>query len=231
MTFKGASENSVLLFMILILAIIFAGTIGTYFANRKSRPLFSSLIFFACMMIWLIADSAIVASGTLAAAPMPWVLLFFLGNNIIALLLAFSPFGEKLARRLPLAALVGFQAFRLPLELILHEWAEQQVIPETMTWTGANFDIISGIVALIAAPLASRFKPAGWIANVVGFFLLLNVARVAVMSSPLPFAWDVTPPLQLAFFLPYAWIIPFCVGGALAGHVILTRALMKESLY
>ena len=53
----------------------------------------------------------------------------------------------------------------------------------------------------------------------IGFALLANVARVVVMSSPLPFAWGVEPPLQLGMHLPYALIVPICVGGALAGHV------------
>jgi hypothetical protein len=52
-----------------------------------------------------------------------------------------------------------------------------------------------------------------------------------VMSSPLPFAWkDVDPPLQLALHLPYALIVTVCVAGALAGHVVLTRALLRNLL-
>ena len=50
--------------------------------------------------------------------------------------------------------------------------------------------------------------------------------RVAVLSSPIPIGWGQQPPLQLALHLPYALIGPICVGGALAGHGILTRALM-----
>jgi hypothetical protein len=49
------------------------------------------------------------------------------------------------------------------------------------------------------------------------------------MSSPLPFAWGVKPPLQLALYLPYAWIVPICVDGALFGHIVLTRALTYAS--
>jgi hypothetical protein len=45
---------------------------------------------------------------------------------------------------------------------------------------------------------------------------------------PLPFAWGVQPPLQLVMYLPYALIGPVCVAGALAGHVILTRALLSR---
>jgi hypothetical protein len=56
----------------------------------------------------------------------------------------------------------------------------------------------------------------------------LNVMRVVVLSSPLPFGWNVSPPLLLAFHLPYALIAPVCVGGALFGHIVLTRALIKQ---
>jgi hypothetical protein len=45
-----------------------------------------------------------------------------------------------------------------------------------------------------------------WAANLIGFLLLLNVIRVAILSSPLPFAWNVQPPLLLALHLPYAYI-------------------------
>jgi hypothetical protein len=127
------------------------------------------------------------------------------------------------------AALVAFQAFRLPLELVLHRWALEGTIPLTMTWTGDNWDIVSGIVALVAAPFAHRHRVVAWGANVVGIILLLNVIRVALLSSPLPFAWMVTPPLLLALHLPYAWIGPVCVGGALAGHIVLTRALLRRA--
>jgi hypothetical protein len=98
-----------------------------------------------------------------------------------------------------------------------------------MTWSGANFDIASGIVAVVLAPFAARRRVA-WVANIIGFALLANVARVAVMSSPLPFAWNVEPKLTLLTHLPYAFIAPVCVAGALAGHVILTRRLLSRKV-
>ena len=98
----------------------------------------------------------------------------------------------------------------------------------TMTWEGSNLDVITGVLALLCAPLAGRWRGAAWLANAVGLVLLVNVIRVVVLSSPLPFAWpDVSPRLQLGMYLPYALIAPVCVGGALAGHVVLTRALLR----
>lgn len=96
-----------------------------------------------------------------------------------------------------------------------------------MTWTGQNWDIVSGILALLLAPLCRFSKAWAWVVNGVGLVLLANVARVALFSSPVPFGWPVEPKLALIYHAPYVLIIPVCVGGALIGHLALTRALLK----
>lgn len=180
------------------------------------------------LSVWLGALAGLVASGRMTSLPMSGLPFFFGSIIAICIGLGLSPVGARLATGVPLAALVGFQAFRLPLELVLHEWAAQGTIPGTMTWTGQNWDIVSGIAALVCAPLAGRYPAAARFGNIVGFALLLNVMRVAIMSSPFPFGWGQQPPLLLGLHLPYALIGPVCVGGALFGHVVLTRALWRR---
>jgi hypothetical protein len=236
MSFTPASPGSVTAFDGIIVAVCAAVVAGTYVANRRlgvraGIAARRTVVLAVVLLIWLTLTSAVVARGALAAAPMPRVPLFFAAANLGAMILAFSPVGGRLAQGLPLAALVAFQAFRLPLEAVLHAWVARGTIPTTMTWTGQNFDVITGVLALAAAPFARHSTPRGravaWVFNVVGFALLLNVMRVAVMSSPLPFAWrDMEPPLQLVMHLPYALIVTVCVAGALAGHIVLTRALL-----
>ena len=71
-------------------------------------------------------------------------------------------FGRRFADKLPLVALIGFQAFRLPLELVMHRAAAAGIMPNVMMFTGYNFDIVTGATALPLAllPGAPRF-PAG----------------------------------------------------------------------
>ena len=67
--------------------------------------------------------------------------------------------------------------------------------------------------------------PIGW---PLGALVVASlVIRVALFSSPVPFGWGQQPPLLLALHLPYAYIGPVCVGGALIGHIVLTRALLR----
>jgi len=55
------------------------------------------------------------------------------------------------------------------------------------------------------------------------------VMRVAVLSSPISFGWPVEPKLELIYHVPYALIIPVCIGGALIGHIALARALLRRA--
>lgn len=179
---------------------------------------------------YLALTAAVAASGLLrkAGAPPP-VMPFLALSNVVAIAIALSRIGTRFARHVPLAALVGFQVFRLPLELVLHQWYVQGVLPVTMTYAGRNFDILSGILAIPVALWAwkgsvPRWAVAGY--TVVGLGLLLRVIWLAVLSSPLPFRqYFEGPPVQLAGYAPTVWIVPICVAGALCGHIIVLRWL------
>lgn len=220
--FIGPDLASTLAFVV-VCAFVLA-SIGYALKRSKQR-----VIRIGCAgLSWLVLAAAVVRFGLDESQPMPGAMVFLVLSNLVGLGFALSPIGGRIAGAISLSALVAFQAFRLPLELILHKWAEDGVIPGSMTWTGQNWDIVTGILAIAIAPFASRSVRLAWVFNFVGFTLLLNVARVAILSSPVPFGWDVTPKLLLAFHLPYALIVPICVAGALAGHVILTRALLRR---
>jgi len=227
MSFQPASSASVAAFVAILIAVVVALVAGIYRASGSTRATGLAVL---ALGIWLGFLGALVASGRLSALPFGGLPFFFGSVLLVAVGAGFSPLGRTLATGLPVSVLLGFQAFRLPLELVLHSWAEQGTVPPTMTWTGQNWDIVSGTLALVVAPLSQHLPKATRLANLIGFGLLLNVIRVAVMSSPLPFAWDTRPPLLLAYHLPYTFIGPICVGGALFGHIVLFRALALEKL-
>ncbi len=232
MTFVPAETTSLMFFIVILSVVVFMQLGGIYIAQRRlgKDAQKRTLLFGIAYLLVLSAFSVVVLSGILESSPFPWLMITLGLLNLGAIYFALSTAGGTIARGLTMSELVAFQFFRVPLELVLHSWAQQGTIPQTMTWTGQNFDIITGIVVLLAAPFANRSRLIAWGANIVGFALLLNVMRVAVMSSPLPFAWGVEPPLQLGFHLPYAFIIPVCVSGALTWHLLLTRKLLTHSM-
>lgn len=223
--FVPASASSLFAFGAILLAVLGALLAAVHHAYQSFKV---TLLFSLLLGLWLGAQTALVFSGRMTSLPLNGLPVFFGPVLVVWVGLAVSPVGRNIAATVPLAALVAFQGFRLPLELVLHSWVVQGTIPETMTWSGQNWDILSGIVALVCAPLAVRFRMAARVANIIGFALLLNVMRVAILSAPVPFGWNTQPPLLLAFYMPYALIGPVCVGGALFGHLVLTRALWNR---
>jgi len=134
---------------------------------------------------WILAERGIFANTT--ASPPPQLLL--LAPPVIALLIVFAlPKGRAWLRGLPLFALTALHALRLPVELVLHDAFTAGLVPQDMTYSGFNFDIVSGISAvLMMAWMRSKHPPGRallivW--NCVCLVLLGIVVATAALSIP-----------------------------------------------
>ena len=226
-----ASSWSTIAFVLIVLAVCAALVAAmAVTAGDRRRDV---VIAIAAVVAWLVVTGGIAASGVLRVPGFPpRIMMYFAFLNISALVFAFSPVGTRLTA-LPLHALVGFHAVRLPLELILHQWSSEGVVPVQMTFTGHNFDVVTGGFAIVAALLLRRRPDAriAWAFNLVGIGLLFAVIAIVVMSSPIPLRRYLNdPPVLLGYEFPYTWIGSVCVTGALAGHVILFRKLFRGQL-
>lgn len=223
-SFVPASLPSLVGFLLVVSLVV--GML-TYAALKYLSSIGIKIVLFT--LVWISILSLVVWSGWLEEESFPGVPLFFALINLGAIAFGMSSWGKALAG-IPAWLLIAFQGFRLPLELVLHVWADQGTIPDTMTWTGQNYDIVSGLLALFVLLPAFRNKAYYWFWNLSAGFLLLNVLRVVILSSPLPFAWDLDRPLQLIFHMPYALIGIVCVWAAIVGHIVLTRALLRPRM-
>lgn len=225
--FTRPSDLSLVFFLLVVGAVLLSVIVGAYFTEDEPAigSRYARRVAFG-LALWLVLSSAPTASGLIQRSPIPWLPLFIATVALAGAAFGLSRVGAAFSH-LPLSWLIAFHAFRLPLELILHQWAIEGTIPETMTWSGSNWDVLTGLLAIPAAMFA-KHRAIAWGFNVIGGALLVNVMRVAIMSSPLPFSWQVEPQLRLAFYLPYAWIASVCVAGAIAGHVVLTKALVRK---
>ena len=180
--------------------------------------------------VWLAATWAVAASGVLRQwdrRPPPFALLVF---AIVALGfgIAFSSFGRRLATGLPLWVLIASQAFRLPLELAMHAMSERGIMPAQMSYSGYNFDIVTGtsaivVAALVRAGIGGTRLATAW--NITGLALLVNIVGIAIASTPVFAAFG---PDQLNTWVmdpPFVWLPAVMVLAALAGHLLVFRAL------
>jgi hypothetical protein len=145
---------------------------------------------------------------------------------VLAIAIGRSAVGARLAA-LPLWALVGVQAFRLPLEIAMHGLAERGIMPDQMSYAGLNFDIVTGatavvVAALVAAGRAGRRLVIWW--NVLGLALLANIVAIAVASTPVFAAFGEDRLNTFVFHPPFVWLPAVMVLAALAGHLIVWRA-------
>lgn len=132
---------------------------------------------------------------------------------------------------LPIGVIVLSQAFRLPLELVMHQALSEGIMPKQMSFSGCNFDIVTGATAIVVGVLALRGAAPKWLLiawNLLGSLLLLTIVAIAIASTPI-FEFFGTEPHQLNTWVadpPYVWLPGVLVPTALLGHLLLWRRLL-----
>lgn len=157
-------------------------------------------------------------------------LIVVLALTIVTVAVALSPWGGRIADAAPLGAIVALQSFRIVVEWVLHRLYAEGVVPVQMTWSGRNFDVVSGITGLALGAWLLSGRPARrgtvWAWNALGLGLLINIVAVAVLSTPVPFRkFTEGPPNLLPSTFPFVWLPSFLVQVALGSHLLLFRKL------
>jgi hypothetical protein len=227
-----------LYFGFITLTVLLAGGIvlNVYLAGRGLlEPHRRTLAFtgagLLAITLWMALTWAVASTGVIAdfeRRPPP-LLLMLLAVLTVSIVIAFTRFGNRFVDGLPLWILVVGQAFRLPLELLMHRAAVEGVMPPQMSYSGWNFDVLTGITALpVALLLARGFRHARAIAvvwNVMGSLLLLNILTIAIVSTPLVAAFGRERVNTWVAYPPYVWLPTMMVVCAITGHLVVFRKL------
>jgi hypothetical protein len=222
------APSPLVLFGIPLLALVAS---STFLAITRSRDLKLVLLVTA----WFVVTGIFAASGW----GMKWdfrpppMMLAFLVFFAVSMLLLRSKHGQSLVEHTPLYVLVGAQAFRFPLELVMHQAGMDAVMPMQMSYTGYNFDIVTGITALPVALALAKGKAPTWLAlvwNTLGSVTLLIVVLIAVVSMPPIHAFGTSQDklnIWIAQF-PFVWLPAVMVQFAFVSHVALWRKLKQK---
>jgi CubicO group peptidase (beta-lactamase class C family) len=182
------------------------------------------------LIVWMAATYVAAAFSLLQFPPaLPTMMVVFVLLLVLSVGLGVSPVGRRLATGLPLAVLVGVQGFRLPLELLMHRAYEHGLMPVQMSYSGLNFDIVTGITALIVSALLATGRAGvrtarAW--NVMGTLLLANIILISLLAAPTP--WRVFrggPANEWIATEPYIWLPTVMVAFAIVGHIVIYRHL------
>jgi hypothetical protein len=220
--------------LVVVLGVVALFVTGEAYADRRlgysvKTP---SIVALGGSLICMAVTGGLAAAGGFArfdVRPPPMVFLFA-GTIALGVWIGVSRVGGRLAQTLPLHALVLAQGFRLPLELVMHAAANEGTMPHVMSYSGYNFDIVTGASALLVGALLMRGAPRtlalAW--NALGVVLLGVVIVIAFLSSPLVHAFGDDQLNTWVAYVPFVWLPTILVAAAIAGHIIVWRRLAIE---
>jgi hypothetical protein len=224
-----------MLFSTLFTAYLLAVAGAVAIVTRVWLPPRASWATIALLAVWLAYALLLGVTGFVGQYNrLPPGIAFLVLPVVTALLiLTLTLPGAIVARHVPVRLLLGFQLFRLGVELSLHHLWSLGLAPKLMTLGGGNIEILVAITAPAAAWLAPR-GPLGrriaWSWNLIGLLSLANVVIRAVLSTPGPFnILRAEVPDVAILTYPFTFIPGFMAPLAMTLHILAFRAIQSES--
>jgi hypothetical protein len=210
------------------LAFVVAAVIGISAAYLPRRTTFAII---AGLAVWLVYVGLFSSLGYMRDPSLrPPGIVWVVGPAVLGIfVLVFFNIGARVAAAIPLWLLLGFETFRVGVELLVHRLWQDGLMPKLLTYEGGNIDIFVGLSAPIIAWIALTGRrglklAVAW--NVLGLLALANVAVRAALTAPGPLKLISTdvPNLAVGMF-PYTFIPAFLAPLAVAFHVLAIRAI------
>lgn len=192
------------------------------------------LIFLLSFWIFFQAILALNGFHQVAETFPPRLVFFGVFPAILLIIVYFVFFRKSFIEPLPLKILTLLSIIRIPVELVLLWLFQNHLIPQSMTFEGRNFDILSGITAPIIYLLAFRSgkinRPLLIVWNIFALALLFNIVIMAILAFP-----SISPNLPIELqnravtYFPYIWLPTVIVPIVLFSHLASLWKLLKES--
>jgi hypothetical protein len=189
--------------------------IGFFLQAIKSAGINSlpSRILVFLLPLWIIFQGVLAVGGfyqNISGIP-PRLPLFGPFPALLLIISYFLLFRKSFIERLPLRLLTLVHIVRMPVELVLYWLFLGGMVPHVMTFAGRNYDIASGIMALVVYFIAFREKTTSkWLLvgfNILGLLLLVNVVSIAILSLPTQFQQlGFDQPNRAVLYFPYIWL-------------------------
>ncbi|UPL49861.1 hypothetical protein [Hymenobacter sublimis] len=206
-------------------------------AARQAMPHRSGSILLG-LLTWLAIQAGLTVQGLylhLEARP-PYLLLLGILPTLLVIGGIFATVrGRRFVDALPLGSLTYLNVVRVPVELVLYGLYISGQVPELMTFTGRNPDMLAGLTAPLVGfwgfTRGRLLRPVLLLWHGAALLLLLNIVGWAIMASPLPLqqvAFDQPNVAVLKF--PFVWLPSVVVPLVLFGHLVALRQLMRATV-
>ena len=157
--------------------------------------------------------------------------------SIIGMVVLFSTSkGRVFIDSINLKTYTYLHSVRVAVEIVIIWLFLQKLMPQSMTFEGHNFDILSGLTAPVIACLAYNRKILNkkvlLIWNVICLILVLQVVGTGVVSIPSVIqqtAFD--QPNVAVLIFPFIWLPGIVVPIVVFGHLVAIRQILKIKTY
>ncbi|MEQ8360811.1 MAG: hypothetical protein RH860_15070 [Cytophagales bacterium] len=203
--------------------------------QNKSKAFLSVLFVGAIIFVWLslqayLANNNFYLSDTKSLPPR-FLLAIVPPLLFIIFILIYK---KERILKMPGKWMTFFHVIRVPIELVLYGLFMEKLIPEIMTFSGRNYDIIIGLSAPVMAMLfysnTSIHKRWIQIWNVIGIAFLVNVVFYGIFSTPYPFQMYGLEQANIAVLqYPIIWLPSFLVPAVLFFHLACLMQLLNKN--
>lgn len=210
-------------------------TLFTFFWIVKQMHASKTVVSF--IAIWLFLQAILGQTGFYEVNDTipPRFVLMVMPPMLFIIFLFNTQKGKTYIDGLDLKKLTLLHVIRIPVEIVLFALYTVKLVPQLMTFEGANFDIFSGISAIFIYFLVLKKvnfnKNILIIWNVICLILLLIIVGIAILSAPSPFqklAFD-QPNIGVLYF-PFNWLPSYIVPVVLFCHLAALRKLLYHKL-
>lgn len=150
---------------------------------------------------------------------------------ITIVLFTFSKNIKEILPCIPQENIIKLQVFRFYVEVLLWALFSVSLLPVQMTFEGRNFDVITGVTAVLLTTRISGFMlldkmsnalVIAW--NILGLALLINIVAIAILSMPTPFRIFMNEPANtIVTEFPISMLPAFLVPLAYMLHLLSIR--------
>lgn len=226
----SASPFSIAAFSILTLLVLTAVIVGCRRAGYPLQQLGVLMVPYLILPALLAGVGALDRYNPLPAPALVLVLLL----TLLTIGMTLSSLSTRLVAQVSLGAVIVLQSFRIAVEWLLHRLYLEGVVPVQMTYSGRNWDILTGLTGLAVGLWLLRGGTVPgwllWVWNVLGLGLLVNIVAIAILSTAVPFrAFLNEPANRLPSIFPFVWLPSFLVQVALGSHLLIFRKLRSSA--
>ena len=221
-----------LIFYGLLLARLKKSLISTNFTESKKKKVFNGTLI--SLAGWAIATSLLAWSGVLSdfSSFPPKLIIVLIIPLVTIIWLVRTKEVKEILIHTPPESIIWLQSFRIIVEILLWRLYIDNLAPIQMTFEGRNFDILSGLTALVVAYLVANKKitsPLVIAWNLACLALLVNIVAIAILSMPTPFRVFMNEPANtIVTKFPIVWLPALLVPLAYGLHFLSLRQYLRK---